>query len=308
MASIQDLPILLLVFSRLDTTRQVWEALARHRPRYLYVVADGPRADRLGEAEKCQAVRDFILQNLSWDCELKTLFRPHNLGCQASVSQGLTWFFEQVPQGIILEDDCLPQADFFRFCYELLDYYKDQEEVWHISGCRFHRPQAQAPYSYHFSRLPHIWGWASWRRAWQHYNASMQGLESFFAQNQAKDFEWDKFSFYKMRQALRRTAKGEINTWDYQWTFSLWQGGGLSIVPSQNLVSNIGIGPEATHYISKNLIKNQTPSHFPWPLQHPPQLQYDNQADRLELGGIYGYNFFQRLSQGLATRWARWKN
>ena len=113
--------VLFLVFNRLDTSKQVFQAISQAKPPRLYVAADGARVSKEGESEKVQAVRDYIMQNIDWKCEVKTLFRDENLGCKYAVSGAITWFFQNEEQGIILEDDCLPNQSFFWFCEELLE-------------------------------------------------------------------------------------------------------------------------------------------------------------------------------------------
>jgi hypothetical protein len=178
MFEICNTPVLFLIFNRPNTTEQVFEAIAKAKPRCLFVAADGPRTDKEGEAEKCQAVRD-IIKRVDWDCEVKTLFREQNLGCKEAVSSAITWFFEQVEEGIILEDDCLPSDSFFSFCAELLEKYRDDKRIMMISGDNFQDGIQRGDASYYFSSVPWIWGWATWRRAWRLYDREMQTFPSF---------------------------------------------------------------------------------------------------------------------------------
>ena len=171
--------VLFLVFNRLDTTRRVFEAIRKAQPPRLYIAADGARVGKHGEAEKVQAVRDYTMKNIDWKCEVKTLFRDQNLGCKYAVSGGISWFFEQEEQGIILEDDCLPSQSFFWFCEELLERYADDEQIFIITG--YNKQQRWHPeiYDYFFSNFGGIWGWASWRRAWAHFDGDMKDLEYY---------------------------------------------------------------------------------------------------------------------------------
>jgi hypothetical protein len=151
-----ETPILFLVFNREDATQQVFETIRRQKPKHLFVAADGARKNKPGEADVCLRVKDIATQ-IDWDCELKTLFREENLGCQTAVSTAITWFFEQVEQGIILEDDCLPDPSFFPYCEELLHKYKDDARIGHISGNCFLPDLVDKNYSYNFSCVSHIW-------------------------------------------------------------------------------------------------------------------------------------------------------
>jgi hypothetical protein len=186
----------------------------------------------------------LILDGIDWDCEVKTLFREKNLGCRVAVSSAIDWFFENEEEGIILEDDCLPHPDFFRFCQELLDYYRDDERVMHIGGSNFQLGKKRAEASYYYSSYAHIWGWASWRRAWQYYDVDLNNLDK---QVIAEMFH-DKSVSSRWLDILTRVKKKSsgFNTWDFQWNYALWAQNGLSIVPNVNLVSNIGFG-DGTH-------------------------------------------------------------
>ena len=164
-----DVPILFLVFNRPETTHQVFEAIKKQRPKYLFVAADGARTDKEGEAAKCEEVRKLILENINWACEVKTLFRNENLGCGLAVSQAITWFFEQVEEGIILEDDCLPSGSFFSFCSVLLERYRNDEKVFMIGGFSLLPENTKSKYDYFFNTFGGIWGWATWKRSWSLY-------------------------------------------------------------------------------------------------------------------------------------------
>jgi hypothetical protein len=238
--------VLFLVFNRPDTTKQVFEAIRRAKPPRLYVAADGPRANREGEAERAAYVRQ-IATAVHWPCELKTLFRHENLGCKKAVSSAIDWFFENEEQGIILEDDCLPNPDFFTFCETLLDRYVNDERVWVVTGDNFQDGRCHGDASYYFSRYNHVWGWASWRRAW-----TKRDMEIKFWPEWKKSPAWkaclsDKVERRYWSKIFDRMYLNEIDTWDYPWTASVWFHGGLTVTPNVNLVSNIGFGPDATH-------------------------------------------------------------
>jgi len=167
-------PVLFLVYKRPDTTRQVFEAIRQAKPPRLYVAADGPKKNVPGEAEKVKQVREIISNGVDWDCEVKTLFRDENLGCKYGPVEGINWFFKNEEEGIILEDDTLPSQSFFWFCQELLERYKDDTRIMVISGDNFQNGITRGTCSYYFSRYNHIWGWASWRRAWKYYSVDMK--------------------------------------------------------------------------------------------------------------------------------------
>ena len=169
-------PILFLIFNRLDTTEKVFEKIREQQPKYLYIAADGPRSDVPEDQEKCRKTR-AIIDRIDWDCELKTLFREENLGCRNNAVQAITWFFDNVEEGIILEDDCLPDPTFFRYCEDLLSYYRYDMRVMHIAGSNLQQGFKSDNASYYFSHIPWVWGWASWKRAWKYYDVNISSYK-----------------------------------------------------------------------------------------------------------------------------------
>jgi len=261
--------VLFLVFNRLDTTKQVFEAIKEAKPPRLYIAADGARTSKEGEAEKVSAVRDFILQNIDWDCEVKTLFRDENLGCKYAVSGAIDWFFKQEEMGIILEDDCLPSQSFFWFCEELLERYKGDMRVWNVGGYK-HSYLKGNNYSYNFSRFTQIWGWASWANRWKYYDVSL--LKYKDNKNLLSDYEFfrEDYENASREKTLDSVLNGNIDTWDYQWNFTVRINSGLSIRPSVNLIGNVGFGEEATHTLSKNdEVEKNIADNIKLPLNHP---------------------------------------
>ncbi len=240
-------PVALIIFNRPETTAKVFEAIRRARPPLLFVAADGPRPDRPDDAEKCAAAR-AIIEKVDWPCEVLTRFSDTNQGCGLGEAAGFGWVFDHVPEAIFLEDDCLPHPSFFRFCQELLERYRDDQRVMHISGANLLLGRAVQSDSYHYSRYPFCWGWASWRRAWRHYDLKIKCLP------QVIEAGWLK-QILGEGQALRYWIENfqsvhnldQPHTWDYQWILACWIQDGLSIIPGVNLVTNIGFGDEATH-------------------------------------------------------------
>jgi hypothetical protein len=293
-------PVLLLVFNRPETTRQVFDAVRAARPPRLYIAADGPRGARSGEAQRCDEVRRIVAA-VDWPCDVKTLFRDRNLGCKIGVASGIDWFFAHEPEGIILEDDILPVGTFFDFCDELLARYRHEDRVWMISGSNLIAKHFEAKDSYFFSRYTQIWGWASWRRAWLHYDVRMaewpawrdsKGLKGLSDGSRLFEIYW--------RHTFNACHDGKRDTWDYQWTFACWRAGGLAVLPAVNQTHNVGFGMDATHttaavpkYVSSSPVQ---PMKFP--LVHPKSLRRDAKADQLMdslLFGIDIQNFLRRV-------------
>lgn len=274
-------PVLFLVFNRPDVTQQVFDEIKRARPSRLYVAADGPRAHKEGERERVEAVRKLTTQ-VDWDCELKTLFREENLGCKMAVSSAIDWFFEHEESGAILEDDCLPNPSFFRFMAEMLEHYKDDDRVMKIAGANYIGDDySQNQYDYFFSHYAHVWGWATWRRAWKHFTLEMTAYEevkekdllqaSFSCEGEAKHF-WNVWEM---------TREGKLDSWAYRWQYALYIQSGMTVVPRKNMVSNIGFGVDSTHTSDKgHPLENFPKADMDFPITHPDFLLWDKEADR----------------------------
>ena len=243
-----ETPILFLVFNRLDTTKQVFERIKQIRPICLYIAADGARESKEGEDKDCQIVREYIMNNIDWECEIKTLFRENNLGCRVAVSSAIDWFFDNVEQGIILEDDILPDLSFFVFCEQALKTYRNDDKVMHISGFNIAPYLSKANESHFFSYFGSVWGWATWRRAWKHYDVDLKNLEkdkNNVLEHFPKSLRKERYDLYL------QLFQNKIDTWDLQWTFSRLSKNAVSIIAKNNLIENIGFGIDATHTLQK---------------------------------------------------------
>ena len=271
-------PVLVLAFNRPDTSRRVLDAVRLARPPHLYLAVDGPRPGRAEDAERVLQVQR-LADAVDWNCEVHTLFRPANLGCKAAVSQAIEWFFEQVAAGIVLEDDCLPHPSFFPFAGELLQRYEGDPRIMAISGDNFQFGKSRSPYSYYFSRYNHVWGWASWRRAWKLYDHRMSRWPGLRDQGWLADFLKDPVAAAYWTQIFDETY-GERNTsWAYRWTFACWSHGGLTALPTVNLVSNIGFGRQSTHTFFRGRVAEMPTQSLAFPLRHPPVIERNESAD-----------------------------
>lgn len=275
-------PILLIIFKRPDTTQQVFERIRQAQPRKLFIAADGPRADHPGEAEQCAQTR-AVVANIDWDCEVHTLYHDTNLGCGIGPYTAITWFFEHVSAGIILEDDCLPDLSFFSFCTELLDLYAQDERIGMVGGCNF-LPGVfggnQA--SYFLSYYTMVWGWATWRRAWEKMDFNLTLWPELRPNPRwllEKVIEEDRLVYWT--NIFENLYAGDrTQVWDYQWTFSLWTQNMLSVIPARNLVRNIGFGQDATH--TKEDLRNLSSipvEPISFPLQHPAAILRNVEID-----------------------------
>jgi len=317
-------PVLFLVFNRPDTTRAVFEAIRAARPPRLYVAADGAREGRAGEAGICDQVR-AIATAVDWPCQLTTLFRSTNLGCRVAVSDGISWFFEHEEDGIILEDDCLPTASFFRFCETLLDRYKNEESVGVISGNNFQSPGRPYDASYYFTKYAHIWGWASWRRYWQHYDRDLKQADLpqvvsalqrisegdryfvrywgnlFLRLKKDSGYSWKHSILPSLATAQTPPRYPIMNTWDYQVFFSglLRREQTVHAVPMVNLVRNLGFGGGGTHVIAGSHNPADKAGELVFPLTHPARIARDVNADRYIDRHHYQIGFKTTLWQSL---------
>ena len=272
-------PVTFIIFNRPDTTERVFAEIAKARPPKLLVVADGPRQNRAGEAEKCAATR-AIIDRVDWDCELLTNFSDHNLGCKLRVSSGIDWVFEQVEEAIILEDDCLPDPTFFRYSQELLEHYRHDQRIGLISGDNFQFGRRRNDDSYYFSKYVHIWGWATWRDRWVgSYDVSMSKWTVIRDEGWLADMVGNTRETRSWHKIFERVHRGEIDTWDYQWVFANWVDRRVTVLPARNLISNIGFGVNATHTTGASDLANLPLEPMSFPLKHPIGVVRNVQAD-----------------------------
>jgi hypothetical protein len=279
-------PIAFIIFNRPDLTERVFTEIAKAKPTKLFVIADGPRPDRPCEAEKCAAAR-AIIDRVDWECEVLKNYSDVNLGCGRRPATGISWVFEHVDRAIILEDDCVPHPTFFRFCEELLERYHDNERVMMIGGTTVLFVPKRTPYSYHFSRLPTCFGgWATWRRSWQHYDIEMKLWPALRETSWLPDILGDPIAIEFWQKIFDKAyaGRGNVDYWDYQWTFACWAQSSLAVLANTNLISNIGFREDATHTKSPISIAANLPTdEMVFPLQHPPYVVWDKEVDQIRL-------------------------
>lgn len=292
-------PVLFLIYNRPEETQKVFDRLREIKPRYLYVSADGPKSDKENDFENCKKTREVINQ-VDWVCDLKTNFNSKNLGCKIGVSSGISWFFKHVSKGIILEDDCIPNPSFFQFCQLLLEKYRDNEKVMHIGGVNFQDGKKRGNASYYFSLYNHVWGWATWRRAWNLYDVDIKNYPEFIISDKFKSMFPHKKEQEYWKKYFLQVYNHKKDTWDYQWTFAIWYYQALSIVPNVNLVSNIGFGKNATHTIFNSNIANR-PTENIEEIIHPDSLITNKIADRYTFRKYMNINKIRKLFQILSS-------
>ncbi|ATC62890.1 nucleotide-diphospho-sugar transferase [Nibricoccus aquaticus] len=271
-------PLLFLIFNRPDTTATVFSRIREARPTRLYIAADGPRATRPDEARHCADTR-AIATAIDWPCQVTTLFRDKNLGCKEAVSSAIDWFFSHEEEGIILEDDCVPAPDFFPFCDTLLAHHRHDHRIRHIAGCNFQQGTTRGDGSYYFSNLTHVWGWASWRRAWHDYDKDLARYTEDEIFEQLETRFHDPLLAAAWLEMAVSIKKKTVDTWDIQLAVTNLMHGGLSIIPNVNLISNIGFDSRATHTLSATDPKNAQPIGALGEIRHPSTPVADLAAD-----------------------------
>jgi hypothetical protein len=294
-------PVLMLVYARPDTTSRVLDAVRAARPSRLLVAADGPQAGDDDEAERCERTR-ALFEAVDWDCEVSTDFADANLGQTSRIESGLDWAFSQVEEAIVLEDDCVPDPSFFAFCDDLLERYRNDDRVMSISGDNFQFDGPASADSYYFSRYPQIWGWATWRRAWELNDPEMSAwpelrrsgwLEDTIEGPYATDF-WT-FEFDQNHR--------DRHAWDYSFLFSCLVAGGLHAIPNSNLVSNVGFREDAIHTTPevRGLVNDLPTEPMPFPLSHPAEVSRNAAADVFTEQVLYSGKIGQLFDRLRAT-------
>ena len=277
-------PIAFIIYNRPDLTARTFEAIRNIQPKQLFLIADGPNSNRDDDARLCQQTRIAVKTGIDWDCDVRENYAEHNLGCRQRVSSGLTWVFQHVERAIILEDDCLPDPTFFPYCEQLLDLYAKNNRVMTIGGTNLLGTRIKTQYSYYYSGHFSGWGWATWHRAWQHYDDTMKEWPQIRDSDQFKKFTYSCTAHKTYRLFFDLTYQRRIDTWDYVFNVSLIKSQGLHIVPRMNLISNIGFGPNATHTRNTKSNRNNLPRiPLSFPLRHPAQITTEpNISKRLE--------------------------
>jgi len=270
--------VLFVLFNRPDTTRQVFNKIRAAKPKRLYLTADGPRPGFPDDEKLCKQTRE-IVNEIDWECEVKTLFREENAGCKNGVSAAISWFFSQEEEGIILEDDCLPASSFFKFCDTLLEKYRNDTRIRHITGCNLQFGKKWGNGSYYFSNRTHVWGWASWRRVWDDYDLNLDKYDAADIKQQMKNIYDDDLVAESWANIFKELKAGKINSWAYPLDFANFFNNGLVIIPNENLISNIGFSVDATNTLNKNSVYANIPLVEMAEISHPTFMLPEKQAD-----------------------------
>lgn len=290
------------MFNRPVQTAQVFERIRAAKPARLYVAADGPRPHRVEEVERCAQVRQIATQ-IDWPCDLFTLFREGNLGCARAVSGAISWFFENEKEGIVLEDDCLPDQSFFEYCTLLLERYRDDQRIGQVCGFNLLPESSPSAADYFPSHFGWSWGWASWRRSWAAYDLQMTSWSRLKEQQLH-----GQHPFYPERLRLFDQTSEKLwrETWDYQWHYTLASQGQLSMIPAVSLVQNIGFTADATHTLSSDPRRSRSASRLNvnQNIRHPEFMladpRYESSLIKAAHAGAWRQRFLGRVRRGLS--------
>lgn len=262
-------PVLLVFFNRKEVVLKSFEAIRNYRPTQLFLACDGARDSKLGEDAVVEDIRQTILNAIDWECEIKTLFHPHNLGCALGVYTAINWFFDNVERGVVLEDDCVVQNTFFLFMEELLERYKDDERIGTVDGANYIK-SINIPHSYCFSRYKSTNGWGTWRRAWKNMDMDMIWRNTPYNSSIIANMGYRSKDIRYWNYRLKVIDKKQASAWDWQWYFTLAAYNQLSVFPKYSLVTNIGFGEGATHTTEKEIpLAYIADKEIEFPLQHP---------------------------------------
>ena len=292
-----NIPVVLIVYRRPDTTKQVLNSLSVLKPVNLWVIADGARKNRSAENDLVAETRSLI-NGIGWDCDIHKNYSNTNLGLRRRIVSGLNWVYKHENQAIILEDDCVPDQSFYLFCAELLERFRDDQRIMAISGNNFLRGRKRTPYSYYYSRYPHCWGWATWKRAWNKYDDKMDLWPEISNGEWLHDIlNHDQRAYRYWRKIFTDVYNEKIDSWAYRWTLSCWVNSGLTILPNTNLVSNIGFQKGATHTVSYRNVKPSPIHPVQFPLYHPPYIIRDQEADDFSQKTHFGSGYIKSIKR-----------
>jgi hypothetical protein len=290
-----SVPILVMAFNRPGPAAGLLEVLRQLQPVRLYLAFDGPRLNRPGEQERCEAVRNVFRDGIDWPCQVAWLLRPQNLGCRLAVSTAIDWFFETEAEGVILEDDIHPIPGFFSYCAELLERYRDDQRIGAIAANNHQSEPPPGGASYYFSIYSHCWGWATWRRAWRTYHQAEALWPEFRRQGWLRQLGGRSFE-RRWHVLIDQVCTGEVNTWDILWQLACWQQGFLTCLPALEQVRNVGFDHDATHTLDE-ASPLQAPQELPHPLVHPSIILPSRGFDRITFNRLYRRRFTTELKR-----------
>lgn len=284
-----NIPVLLITYNRKENALKVLECLREAQVSALYIACDGPKESQQ-DKEKVQRTREALQEAVDWECNVQYRFSDSNQGCKYGPVNAINWIFEKEERAIILEDDIVPNPSFFFFCEEILERFREREEIMMISGCNIMSRTESAGESYFFESIATTWGWATWKRAWKKYDMTMQGWQEMKKKKVLKKL-FLKDTAFSLKRDFENVAVNDTDIWDYQWQYTMIKNGGLGIVPKYCMVQNIGFEDEdATH--TNGVLFKYRDFLMPFPLVHPQKLEGNQEYERYVETQIYRVNYF----------------
>jgi len=285
--------VLFIIYKRKETTKKVFDKIRETKPKKLYVAANAPQPDNKAEELKVKQTRE-VIENVDWDCEVIKLYRTRHLNSHTSEIGAFNWFFEHETEGIILEDDCVPDNSFFRFCDELLEKYRDDTRIGTISGTNSQFGNNRTDYSYYFSKFGHSWGWATWKNVWDKFQNTMIQWPQIKKLNLLQDINSNKLFVNNWTKKFD-SQYSNPSSWDTQFVLTLFLNNYLNIIPAYNLVKNIGT-QDSAHNMENNPYVNMNITPVSFPLNHPPFFIIDRKADNYRQIHVFNANnIFKRI-------------
>lgn len=279
-------PVLVLIYNRPGYTKNLYKILKKVRPKKLYVAADGPKLDNIKDKINCEKTRN-VFKDIHWKTKIFFKFNKKNKGLKKSVSESINWFFSKEKYGIILEDDCIPSSYFFQFCENLLIKYKNNKKIFCISGSNHSYQDQKTKESYYFSKYPHCWGWATWRRSWEKNNLRINFWPKYKKSKSWINFHKTDLEKKYWRKIFDKTHSNFYDSWAYPWTLSVWKNNGLTIIPSKNLIKNVGFGKNSTNSFFRKKTDIKNIQRMNKKIIHPKSFKIDNVKDNFVFENHY---------------------
>lgn len=295
-----ETPILFTFYIKEEETIKVFNKITEIKPSRIYLSSDGPRNQK--EKIIIKNLRLKILSMIDWPCEVYKKFNNSNLGCGVGMSSAISWFFENEESGIILEDDCLPSLSFFHYCEELLNIYRDDSEIWHISGANLF-PSPDSKFSYEYSVYPGIWGWATWADRWKNYDYNLSKINI----TDYKYFSKRTISVNYFKKIFDLLYKKKIDTWDFQWMFTIWKNDALAVLPKHNLVTNIGFGEKSSNTHYKNDLRANIKTKEIYTIKHPPEIKL-SLSDKKIKKMYFSFNYLNIIKNKIYDKFISFKS
>lgn len=305
----QKIPVTLIFYRRPERFLQVLRAVRGYRPETIYAIADGATNADVESQGRVRECREMLAREIDWPCRIERIFADNNLGLKERVESGLDRVFAATSFSIILEEDCVPRGEFFRFVESIREQWEGEEKIGAISGNCFLPASFPLSDDYFFSRYPHIWGWGTWARCWEKHDRSDAiwplpgGLKALWPDMSPREIRyWEK--------VFGRVYGHQLKTWDYRWLLSFWRNQWIAVTPRDNLVENIGFGEGATNTRDVDVHSGvERIGLMSFPLRHSKQVKLHQAADQAVFINHYlrmegKLSFWRRLRRSMGKRLA----